>query len=182
LGRERLRERITERMDQKREAREPRNDLPQSLELFARKLGADAGHAGQVAAGSGQAGYESTGDRVSHRGHDDRNRAGRILCRLRGRRQQGDDDVDVEESQFTGQRGGTVAAAIGGPPLDDDILTLDVSLLLQAVADRRLHGSGQLGAGQDADRGRPDGPLRLGGDGRGEKAASQRDYERPSIQ
>jgi hypothetical protein len=169
-------------MDQKREAREPRNDLPQSLELLACKLGADAGHAGQVAAGSGQAGHESTGDRVSHRGHDDRNRAGRILCRLRGRRQQGDDDVDVEESQFTGQGGGTVAAAIGGPPLDDDILTLDVSLLLQAVADRRLHGSGQLGAGQDADRGRPDGPLRLGGDGRGEKAASQRGYERPSIQ
>src|SRR5262245_25416116 len=157
------------RHDQQSDAPEGRDELPKSLELLARKLGADAGDTSDVASRPPQAHHESATDWVSSRRHDDRDRTRRVFRRKHRGRLEGDDDVDFEPNQFGGERGGAIAQALRSAPFDEDILSLDVSMLAQAVTDRLTHGICQPGSLKHADCWHLPRLLRLPGERRGEE-------------
>lgn len=166
--------------DQQSKAPEARDELPESLELLARKLGADAGDTSDVASGPPQAHHESATYWVSSWRHDDRNRTRRVFRRLHRGRLEGDDDVDFEANQFGGESSGSIAKALRGAPLDEDVLSLDVSMLAKAVTDRLAHGICQPGSRQHADCWHPLRLLRLSNDRRGEQARAH-SLEEPST-
>jgi N-acyl-D-aspartate/D-glutamate deacylase len=116
---------------------------------------ADTGDAGHVPARARQACREPATDRVAGRRHDNRDGAGRILRRLRRRRQYGHDDVDPPLDELVGESRRAILAAIGRSPLDADVLALDVPVAAETLADLRLERFGQLRYGQDTDRGCP---------------------------
>src|SRR5215475_12335275 len=89
--------------------------------------------------------HESGADRVTERKHDDRDRPGRVLRRLRGRRGGHDNDVRLETHAVGGERWKLFATTV--KILDRDGASMDIAEAAQGLEERaescrrRLRGS-----------------------------------------
>jgi hypothetical protein len=94
-----------------------------------------------------------------------------------------DDHVDREPDQFGGELGQSFELPSCPAELDDEILSLHVSQVAEAVAKRlRVLGvSSRRVASEIADAGNLPGRLRLGDERRSEEAASQNADEGPAV-
>src|SRR4029077_18713127 len=125
-------------------------------------------------------------DRLSNSGHDDGDRAGRLLGGERTRCRGGDENVDLESDQLGRERLKSLGSALRVTDLQDDVAALDVTELAETLKERSESDVGPCSfpesARQEADP--PDLPrrLRLGSERRGQDAGSQRGEELPSIQ
>jgi hypothetical protein len=131
----------------------------------------------------GEARDDSLPDGIGKPRNDDRNRRRRILGRQGRWRSPGQDQIHVQPNQFSRQSRVSFVSAVGRSVLDDEILPLDVSELLQTPPEGLEIGRIRL-------RRRPfehTDPvclpylLRLGGERRGEETARQGADERPPI-
>ena len=107
--------------------------------------GNDGGHAGQVAAGPGEARDEPSSDRVGNGNHHDRDRRRSILdgaVRLRPRR---DDQVRSKRDQLPGERRQLVRLTGCVAALDDQVLALDVAALTQFLVEGHLTWRAKVG-------------------------------------
>ena len=66
-------------------------------------------------------------DRLSNRGHDDGDRAGRLLRGERTRRRGRDKNVDLETDQLGRERRKSLGSALRVADLQDDVAALDVT-------------------------------------------------------
>src|SRR6202022_1254174 len=97
------------------------------------------------------------------------------------RRHVGDDDVRLETDQLRGQRGQTLAPAQLIPPVDDEVLSLDVAEVTKPLAEGlRRERVGRIEIQQDTHARNPPRLLRPGGERRGDQA-SQGPEEDPSV-
>ena len=94
--------------------------------LFGRDLEGCAGH---VAAGSTQAYDELEAHGISNAGEHDRDSAGRLLNRERGRRSGRIDHIDLGVDQFPRQLRKALDFPLGRPVLEEKGLSLDVPQL-----------------------------------------------------
>ena len=91
---------------QHRHPGDSRQHLFKQLQPLAAQLRGKRADAGNITAGVGQAGDQSVADGIGWICHDDRDRFGGVLSRLRRRRTAGgDDDVDIELQQLRRQPG-----------------------------------------------------------------------------
>lgn len=85
--------------------------------------------AGHVTSGAREAGHQSRADWITTRGHDDGNRAGRLLGR-EGRRSGGShDEINLEAHEVGGKLGESVEFQFRKTMLDENVLALVVSEL-----------------------------------------------------
>ena len=92
----------------------------------------EKGQAGQIAAGTGEAGHEPGGDGIAHSGEHNRNGRGGLLGCQCAWRTTGYDHIDVELHQLGCELREAVVSAIGPPIVDDNVLALLVSELAKA--------------------------------------------------
>src|SRR5262245_36258032 len=86
-----------------------RQHVPNEFDTFAGQFGGYASDPGDIAARSSKARDQPRADRIASVGHDDRDFACRLLCRLSGGREPSDDHIDFETDQLDGQIGNSVS-------------------------------------------------------------------------
>jgi hypothetical protein len=132
----------------------------------------------------GQAGDEPRLHGIDTEEHDDGDGGGRLLDRQRLLIQDGDNHIDLEPDELSGQGGKTIGLARGISSLEEDVLACDPAEILQG-RDERKPGNFFIGRhGFDAENPHardPAGWLSPGGERRGEEAASDNLEECSSV-
>ena len=145
------------------------DNLFEQPQLLPHHFRAHRGEPGDVAAGSRHAGDEARCNRVAYDSEDDRDCAGRLLGRFGSRRGRGNDDIHLQAHELSGERWQPLRPTLCEAVLDHDGLTLDIAQLSQALPKGLENYAVRRGQGREV----PDvGHLRLGGERRGEEAAS----------
>ena len=119
------------RIVEDRDAGECRNKFLEQLESFARQVGGNAGQAGRLAAGSGDAG-DQTVEWIAGR-NDDGNGGACFLGRLQALIAGDEQQVHVEAEQLARERGKTIEITPRPPGLNGDVLALDIAQLAQPL-------------------------------------------------
>ena len=98
------------------------------------QFGIVVGDAREVSPGPLERGRGANGDRIGDKGKHDRDRRGRISCRVRWRTAVGDNDVYALADQFSGEARQTVELSFGRTHLIDDVGSFDIAELRQTRA------------------------------------------------
>src|SRR6185295_4640575 len=116
-------------MPQDRDEGDPRQTFPEQLQVLGYQLRPQEGGPREIATGSGEAGHEAVSDRVAHGGRDDGDRLGRLPCGAGRRGSEGHDEIGLEADELGSQIRKTLDVSVGGPVLDQDVVTLDMTTL-----------------------------------------------------
>jgi hypothetical protein len=117
----------------------------QQAELLRPYLHAQVGHAREVAARSVQAGDKSHQDRIEPYLEDDRNRRGcRLGCKCRGAAGRGNHG-DLSANQLRRQHRQPIVLPLRPAVFDRDVLALDITDFLEALAERGYYVRVRLG-------------------------------------
>src|SRR5215471_17128320 len=120
-------------LDEQANASELRNDLLEQFQPLAGQLRRKEGHTGRVLARSREARYEVIANRVGDRRHDERSRLVELANSDDCFRAVRNNHVHIQLEQLLGQIGQSFSPP-GSPSIyQDEILTLDVTELLQSV-------------------------------------------------
>ena len=128
------------------------NEFADQFHTLARHLGSAARQSRDVAARPGEAGDEAGRDRLARACHHDRNFARRLLRCQCSRREEGDDEVDLETHQLGGFFRLQIRSRLGDADLEAQIAALHIAGLAQAFAERfEQRVRIRTGQGEDAD-------------------------------
>ena len=130
------------------------NKLANQLHALAGHLHTPARLSGDVAARPGEARDEAGRDRIARACHHDRNVACRLFRRQRGRREERDDEVDLETDQLGSLFQLEIGPASSRAYLQAKIAALDVARIAQALA-QCLQERFRVRQGKDTDRVHP---------------------------
>ena len=98
--------------------------VAQDLEALGAELGAELGHAGEIAAGPRQAVDKAGSDRIARAGDDDRYVLGRLLGGERRRIAERDDDVDVLGLELGHKPIEPFGVRLGGSEHENEVFSL----------------------------------------------------------
>ena len=159
-----------------------RNGLLEQFQRLADDLLLDEGQTCDIAAGPRKAGDEPFRHRIANGSEDDGEGRRRLLGGQSGEGASGGhDDIDLERNQLGRKSGEPLGLPCGIPVFDQEVTTLDVPEVTQSlkeglsctgIGDRQVRR--QVAYSSDPPR-----LLPLGGERRGEKAASQATKECP---
>lgn len=105
----------------------------EQLQPLPAQLGRENAEPRDIASWSSQARDDTVRDRITHAHEYDRDRAGRVLGGQNPRRAGGDDHVDLLLDELGGESGQEIEPSLCVPILDAQVLSLDVTELVQAV-------------------------------------------------
>jgi len=111
-----------------------RQQVANQLHALAREFGGHAGDPGDISARPRKARDESRADRISGLSHDDGDVARRLSGRHSGRREPGDDYIDVEADQLGGQFGQPARVTLRRSKLEANVLPFDIAKIAQALS------------------------------------------------
>src|SRR5262249_7653508 len=104
------------------------------FELFEAQVDAQGRRTSDVAARTGETGSKTQLDGVRRVHHDDGNRSRRTLGAEYDSRMGGDDDIDLETSQLQREVICPFGLSLRVPNVEDHVPTLDISQLVQGLA------------------------------------------------
>jgi hypothetical protein len=123
----------TGRVPKNTDPRERRDDFPDELEPLGAQVGKLETHSGDVSLGPSETGYEAGFCWIRDDCHHDRDRAGGLLQgQSRGRGFDGD-DIHLETDQLARQGRQSIRTTVGIAILDDDVLSLAVAKIPEAL-------------------------------------------------
>src|SRR5262249_19331814 len=142
------------------------------------------GDPSQISSRATQAGDQMCSGRTGNSIENNRNGAGCSLGRLSGWRVDREDHVHLERDEFLRQVGQSIKFALGGSPLNAEILALNPAALTQTLPKRfesRREVRGWAAGREHAQSRHLHGLLRLDRKWRGEEAASHGPEERAPL-
>ena len=145
------------------DALQARKHLLEDFQALRAQVEVRIGHAGDIAAGPGEALNEPQRDRIAHDGgEDDGNSVGCQLGRPRRVRVGGEDDIHSGLDQVAGRRRKRGDVSLRETDTDDELLALPIAERLQPVTEADHLGGRAPGLrqGPDLDRARALGRLR----------------------
>ena len=153
--------------------------------MLGNEFGNDVRQAGNVATRTRQPFDETVADRITAARHHDGNRRSRFLCRMRGGRCRGDNQVDIQPHQLCRVHRRQIVSPFRKAPLDQQVLALDIAEFAHALQERTEQAGNErhrpTALGHEADA--PDflRPLREGIERRRECAGAKRDDQFTAI-
>ena len=109
---------------------DPRDGLPEKLQMFRDYVRADEGQARDIAARPRKAGDEPVRNRIGSTKENNGDGPGRLFGRHGVGCACGEDDINLERNQFCGEGGELLVLPLGISVFNDDIATRDVPEVL----------------------------------------------------